>query len=468
MALFGQGRPFCFEKETTLSLSEPAPRSAVGKDWQSLVHHKLNVAWLPSDKVFLRAIQLPGADAAELTAMVELQLEKLSPLPVTHIVWSVYLLPRQPAGPGKPASPKESASPEEPATAGESDKPVLQTVIVIIAARSFVEEFLGQLETQGFIADRLEAPGLDQLLAAKIHEDGVWIFIGDKQEPALVAWWLDGTFQQLSLICLPPGAERGLSLKTQVEQVAWAGELEGWFGGSPKIHLVAKSEEAAYWTPVLTAWVEGAEVVKPVPPKELAALSAERCARDAHTSLLPQEFKTRYRQQFVDRLWMRALFAVTAIYMIGVLIYFGALYTLQIKVDRVQGQLNSLGITYTNAERDEAQIHILRDRQELKYAALDCWKAVAENLPDGVTIEDMYFQGPTSGPSGVTGGKLALMGTAQSDSQDEVISFNESLRRAVDVLHGQPLFTEIGPPPMTIRGSVVDWKFTCTLRNNEK
>jgi hypothetical protein len=402
--------------------------------------------------VFLRAIQLPGADAAELTAMVELQLEKLSPLPVTHIVWSLYLLPGRP----------QPANPEEP------DKLPLQTVIVIIAARSFVEEFLGQLETQGFVADRLEAPGLDQLLAAKIHEEGIWIFIGEQPETALVAWWFDGTFQQLSLICLPPGAERGLSLKTQIEQIAWAGELEGWLSGAPKIHLVANPEEAAYWGPVLAAWGEGAEILKPAPPKELAAMSAERCAAGGQTSLLPQEFKTRYRQQFVDRLWMRALFGVTAIYMIGVLIYFGALYTLQIKVDRIQGQLNSLGITYTNALRDSEQIRILKDREELKYAALDCWKAVAENLPDGVTIDDMYFQGPSSNPNGATGGKLALIGTAQSDAQDEVISFNESLSHAVDGVHQQPLFTEIGPPPMTIRGSVVDWKFTCTLRNNEQ
>jgi hypothetical protein len=438
-----RGEHFVFEQETTLTLSEAAPRSAAAKDWQTIFRHKLNVAWLPADKVFLRAVQLPGADAAELTAMVELQLEKFSPLPVTHIVWSLYLLPRQ------------------------ADKPEsLQTVIIIIAARAYVEEFLGQLETQGFMADRLEAPGLDQLLAAKIHEDGVWIFIGDQHEQALIAWWCGGALQNLSLLHVPAGAERAALLKMQVEQIAWAGELEGWLSEPPKLHLVASPGEAGYWAPLLGAWADGVEVIPPPPPATLAGLSAERCGRDSKTSLLPQEFKIRYRQQFVDRLWMRALFAVTAIYMIGVLIYFGALATLQMTVDRVQGQLNGISITYTNALRDEAQIRILKDRQELKYAALDCWKAVAENLPDGVTIEDMYFQGPSSGPSGTTGGKLALNGTAQADSQDEVTTFNESLRHAVE--HGEPLFTEVSPPPINIRGNVVDWKFTCTLRNNEQ
>ena len=84
---------------------------------------------------------------------------------MTQIVWSVHLLPRP------------------------ADKPdALQTVIVMIASRGAVEEFLGQLEGSGFLADRLEAPGLDQLLSAGIREEGVWIFPGAEDEPVLVAW----------------------------------------------------------------------------------------------------------------------------------------------------------------------------------------------------------------------------------------------------------------------------------------
>ena len=49
--------------------------------------------------------------------MVELQLEKLSPLPVTHIAWSVYVMPQTVDN--------------------------LQTVIVIIVARGLVEDLLG-------------------------------------------------------------------------------------------------------------------------------------------------------------------------------------------------------------------------------------------------------------------------------------------------------------------------------------
>ena len=50
----------------------------------------------------------------------------------------------------------------EPGAAPQTN---LQTVVVVIAARNVVEEFLGELEGQGYLADRLELPLLDQLQA---------------------------------------------------------------------------------------------------------------------------------------------------------------------------------------------------------------------------------------------------------------------------------------------------------------
>src|SRR5881296_623224 len=141
--------------------SEPLPEKMVGKDWQTLFQPKLNIAWVPADHVFLRVVQLPKADLAETRSMVELQLEKLSPLPIAQIVWGFELLPH-------------------------SD-PQMQSVVVIIVAQTHVEEFLGQLEGQGYLADRLELPFLDQLKALDVNGDGAWIFPTDSwgAEPAL-------------------------------------------------------------------------------------------------------------------------------------------------------------------------------------------------------------------------------------------------------------------------------------------
>ena len=132
--------------------AEPLPPKLVSKDWQTLYQPKLNVAWLPADKVFLRVLQLPPADTFQETAdMVELQLEKISPLPVAQIVWTFELLPKREG---------------------------LQTAIVVIASRNVVEQFLGKLEGESFLADRLEVPFIDQLFATKMGEDGVWIYPG--------------------------------------------------------------------------------------------------------------------------------------------------------------------------------------------------------------------------------------------------------------------------------------------------
>ncbi|PYJ95179.1 MAG: hypothetical protein DME23_24325, partial [Verrucomicrobia bacterium] len=120
--------------EQRLVSSAPLPARLITKDWRTLWQKKLNIAWLPAEQVFLRIVHLPKCEPEELRSMVELQLEKLSPLPVNQIVWSFEVVPQ---------------------SSGE-----LRTVIVIIAERSLVEDFLGKLESAGYLADRLELPFL--------------------------------------------------------------------------------------------------------------------------------------------------------------------------------------------------------------------------------------------------------------------------------------------------------------------
>jgi hypothetical protein len=130
---------FALNRQQVTAPGERLPSSVVARDLRSLFQRKLNVAWLPPENVFLRVIQLPHSEFNETLAMVELQLEKLSPVPVAQIVWTIQVLPH---------------------TDGN-----MQTVVVVIVARNVVEEFLGQLEGQGYLADRLELPLLDQLTA---------------------------------------------------------------------------------------------------------------------------------------------------------------------------------------------------------------------------------------------------------------------------------------------------------------
>jgi hypothetical protein len=431
-----RGSRFVFDSEKTLTLQEPAPPAAVAKNWQSLVRPRLNIAWLPPDKVFFRAVQLPGADAAEIAAMVELQLEKLSPLPVTHIVWSLYLMPRN-----------------------ESKPDALRTVIVIIAARGYVEEFLGDLERQGFLADRIECPGLDQLLSAKMNGDGLWFFPGGPGEPALIVWHYGGAIQNLTLLPLPEGPERAPQLKAHIEQIAWAGELEGWLAAPPRIHLVAGPAEAEAWRPLFAEWADhGIETVAPAAPAELAAASAQRAGTNvAATSLLPPEFGARYHRQLMDRLWMRGVMAVVSVYLLVVLGYFAALFEKKSENDNAHKELAGLGAAYTNALLDDMQIRVITERQNLKYAALDCWAAVAANLPENLTLDTLYFNRA----------KIEISGTGNTELPDDVYDFQKGLRKAADATQTNPLFTNVTLNYTRVQSGKTAWSFTCSIKSIE-
>ena len=428
------GKKFETTRDQTLAPTEAPAEHLVSKSWSEIWKPKLNVAWLPADKVFLRVVHLPSSDFAEALSMVELQLEKFSPMPVAQIVWSVEVLPKRP-------------------------EDTLQTAIIIIVPRDAVEGFLGQLEGQKYLADRLELPVLDELLAAQIHEDGIWIFPGaTTASPYLVAWWYGGLLQNVTLFSPAVGLDLAPALKEQISQIAWAGELEGWLTSPPRWHLVAEGETAATWEVILNQVAdEPVQLIAPLPLPQVAAMSARRAVQANGTAnLLPAEFAVRYRQQYVDRLWMRGLGAVVVLYLIGVAIYFGALQVLKFQSYRVEGQVKGISQSYTNAKKMEARIGVLEDRKNLQFAALDCWKAVADLLPAEVSVDQIYFQ---------RGKTFDLFGTVPQENEIEVTDFNSALRRVK--VNGDLLFSEVSSPSSQVRGTSVVWKFSCKLKSGE-
>jgi hypothetical protein len=429
---------FVLSHEQALLEGQTLPSGLVGKDWRSLFQQKLNIAWLPPEQVFVRVAQLPKSDFNETVSMVELQLEKLSPMPVTQIVWSIQVLPHT--------------------------KDNLQTVIVMIVGRNVLEEFLGKLEGQGYIPDRLELPSLDQLQATVVREDGAWVYpeaAGGKNS-ALVAWWYGGVLQNVALVLLPAKGSAGLG--EDLMQMAWAGELEGWLTSPPRWHLVAQDQAAAEWEPALREALEQpVEVSAPLAKAELAGLTARRAAHaEPLANLLPAEFATRYRQQFVDRLWMRGVGGVIGLYIVGVLIYWVALQVALFRTRGIENQVANLGQTYTNALQVRARYQILKDMDDLKYAGLDCWKAVADLIPAGVTLDTAVFS---------DGRKLTLGGTAGNDHGQELLDFDTALRRySAPTQPGQPLFAADKGDPVTyttMGANQVRWGLSLELRRAE-
>lgn len=433
------------QREETIAGIAPLPAKFVSKDWHELLQPKLNIAWLPAQSVFLRVVQLPKVDRAELLSMLEFQLEKLSPLPVPQIVWSAEVLP----------------------SAAEN----MQTAIVCIVSRDVVEEFLGSVEQQNYLADRLELPQLNQILADGVREDGAWIYAGSGPESEIctVAWWAGGTLQELHVLKLPqaPAPAEGAPptdikefrsrfLQENLMQVAWAGELEGWLTMPVKWHFVADDQSGDIADTLFYGWND-------LPPdrhsaldrKGLARYTARRAARqEPAADLLPADFAAKYHQQYVDRLWMRGLGAVVALYMVGVMIYLASLQVLNYKSTQVTRQVAGLANSYTNVLQLKERVQILQEQLNLKYAALDCWKVTSELLPADFTLINLQFG---------RGGTLQLSGTAPPGEEQKVIDYNEAMRDAT--VNGKRLFESVTPPTTQSRtAQYLNWNFECSLK----
>jgi len=296
-----------------------------------------------------------------------------------------------------------------------------------------------------------------------VTENGAWIYpgLGGPHNSALVAWWYGGKLQNLNTLTLPTTGDRAAALKEQLSQMAWAGELEGWLTSLPHWTLVADEQAAAEWESPLKRGLDAPiQLVSPLKPAELAARTAKRAVEsDSGSNLIPPEYAARYRNQFVDRLWIRGLLAVGALYVVGVLIYFGVVGVQEFRVSRLESRVAGMGQDYTNAIQLRERYQVLKTRQELKFAALDCWRVTAELLPEAAQLDSFGFS---------DGRKLSLSGTAPTDAANAVIEFYGSMRKAT--LNGQPMFDPGKVQELNSRnvGGNLVWSFGLELKQAEK
>ncbi|MCX6895846.1 MAG: hypothetical protein NTZ16_10190 [Verrucomicrobia bacterium] len=446
-------------REQAVAAGQPLPENLVAKSWTTLWQPKLNVAWLAAEHVFLRVVHLPQADLAETRAMVEFH---------TQMAWSIHVLPAPETKPAAPVLPRQSE-----ATAGEGEKPkeALQTIIVVMVARNLVEEFLGTLEKDGFLADRLEVPLIDQLQNAAASGEGLsrrsaaeadaWIYLADEKTGALVAWWFGGALQSLGFINLPADKNATDLLREQLTQMTWAGELEGWLRGVPQWHIVTAGDRSAEWQAQFAAALDApVKLVPAAAAGQLAAATARRVTQAGDdANLLPPEYSARYHQQFVDRLWMRGLFAALGVFFMFALIFLSAVKFVGHQAAGVEEQVAERGGSYTNAIQLKARYQILKDRQDLKYAALNCWQTTARLLPEGATLNGLDFR---------DGKKLTLTGTAGSDQATAITEFNTAIRKAE--VNGQHLFGKVESLTYNQNpaNNTVTWSFSCEVSRAEE
>ena len=424
------------EAEKRFGAEEVLPLERVGKTFRHTWQPRLNIAWLPVDKAYVRVVELPPSEPAEIPALIEFQIEKLSPLPAAQSVWSFEALPG-----GEPGAPL--------------------CVIVLIADREAVEAHLGALEKAGYRPDRLDLPVLRELLALPAPSDGVVILAGTEaaRVDTLTGWWIGGRLRHLSLGRFADDAATADRVVENLRRTAWAGEIEGWLAAVPDVTLLADATLAAR----LHAALQDFSGREPLLRERLSAPElASVCAR-AHTpaNLMPVEIRTRYRQEFVDRLWMRALGGIALTYVFWVLGNLAWLSFLDYQKAGVDHQVAVLTDSHTKAQQLKARLEILQEQVNLKFAALDCWKAAAEALPDSMTLNVLNFQ---------RGKKFGLIGTVPSDQQGKVTEYNSALAKAS--VGGRQLFGTVttksiqGPGPGRPGGEAT-WNLECEINRRD-
>lgn len=412
--------------------TEPLPSHAAGRTLATLWRPRLNVAWLPANEVFIRTLELPTGDPHEAPGMVELQLETLSPLPVPNIAWTVESVP---------------------APDGAS-----QTAIVVIVPRTVVDEHLGALEQSRYLADRLELPQLRELMANEDRRDGAWLYARPEGEKisCLAAWWKEGRLRHVVLLQAPAGDAAAHRLRRPLQQLAWAGDVDGWHTADTWWHLVAPTTLAAELAPVLGEIADQRlELIEPPPAEKLAAASAET---KSTANLVPSDVAARYRQQFTEGVVLRLLGLILAVWAAAVFVFMGGLQYKQFIKSGVDRDVSALHNSYTNALQLKARVQVLSDQVSLKFASLDCWRAASEALPTEMTMTQFNFQGKAR--------KLQIFGNVPGELQAKVTEYNEALARAM--VNGEKLFAKVNTKSIQAQANrPAYWSIECELKRKE-
>jgi len=147
-----------------------------------------------------------------------------------------------------------------------------------------------------------------------------------------------------------------------------------------------------------------------------------------------------------------------AIYLAMVAVYGGWVGYATVRTTGVEAQAAGLAYAYTNAVQLKTRYQVLKDRQELKYASLDCWDTTAKKLPENVTLDNIIFS---------EGKRLSLRGTAPSTEVQQLFQFEREMRQYT--INGQPLFDANKGESLQwrIQGNSATWTLGLELKRSE-
>ena len=107
---------------------------------------------------------------------------------------------------------------------------------------------------------------------------------------------------------------------------------------------------------------------------------------------------------------------------------------------------------------------LLEEQLELRGTALNVFRAVAEHIPDGVTLDSMVFSESRNN----AGNNITLRGRVSQGDTQKLQDYSDALAdEKVVEKDNQPLFSEVMPPNMDSRaGGYLSWYIICILKRD--
>ena len=127
----------------------------------------------------------------------------------------------------------------------------------------------------------------------------------------------------------------------------------------------------------------------------------------------------------------------------------------------VEKQVKALSGSYTNAIKLKEKMDVLQSQLDLKYAALNAFKVISENLPEGLFLTSFTFS---------KGKTVLLTGSAPVDQTEVLTKFAKDLRDAAVEEH--KVFSSVPIPKWTLSPGAggsqqIRWDVTCDLKRTD-
>lgn len=411
------GRPAALEtRSLPLPPADPAPApEVIASAWRPVleqVHGEITLV-MPADRALMRVLDLPTDDPSELADMAMLQLDRVSPFPVEHLVAGFEVFA---CGNGR------------------------SRVLLAALPRDLVEREAAVFAAAGRDVRRVD---LDVLawwhhLSAAESSAGDVLTVHLRIESAAAQWLAVQGGCPLVVRAMAAGrnapeeVEHELMLTFGAIEIEWGLPAEGrlvvWFDGEPDAEWTRQLGEVA-GLPASAARLDDQ------PP--LTEGAAQRALADPTCTfnLAPAEWEHARRHRARTRRFVGAAAVCFGLWLLVVLGFFVALYLREASVARLQRFVEVLDKPAAEVRAVQARIRSLEEYGDRSRSALEILRQISEDLPPGLTLTSFAFR---------KGRNVSLRGEAEA--VNAIYDFFAALERS-------GIFREVKPEGVTSRPS---------------